>query len=829
MKIIKIAILLLLAVLLFTACRKDQDIEVEEVPPTIEPELPVGEETPIELEEFSFTTYNLPRIDGSPATAPLAQAVACVLLGQPRESVADMMVFTRTTHAFRNLAAGLSDVLIVAEPPPGILDELAELEIEVDMAPIAVDALVFIVNASNPVENLTSAQLRDIYSGVITNWQQVGGDNVEIAAFQRNEEAASQTLMQKLVMDWHPMADAPMQSFFSIFDSEEGITAVKGFDGSIGALGYTLFYYAEEMKMAEGLKFLSVDGVTPGADTIADGSYPLLNPYYAVIDASHPEDSSVRILFNWLLSAEGQALISNEGYVSMTDAVNTESFTLRELRWNVKTDDSYLTARTPPFSMHTRFLAGQMPELVPAVGLGTVLHYTSAITMNDGSMRISKYGFVTIDGVVITDLIYDSITRAVYTKINTYMPRPAYHLMLGRSENLFYYDEVQSLNAASALDGSWITPFEYVDIVFSEDVIFMFRDHESFDIDVYNYNGMRLYNILELEWAGDISEDTLSEFLVYGVSEGYGFVELYDGTYGLMNVLTGDLRRTDFIGAFSFFEGLAAVVPSDGNDLWGFVNKGLEFVITPEFVHEAAFINGLAVVETLDGNKHLINKQAQELFSVTPEYFIIQHHDGEGFSVYSFEDWEYQRFYTNDFIEVELPADVGVADQGLVIHYISEGWYSSVTDDGTWLFTHNEAYLIPKDKFITNFVDGYLFYFQMDESFFVTGYGVMMPDGRDVLQFEEGVSITPVIVDGNVNAFILNTNTMYEFFIRDGYVQAVYRIVGVDGGLIKSGPGILSYDEALGLFYVQGTDHFMWLDMDGNTIISIPSMAYSFD
>jgi phosphate transport system substrate-binding protein len=71
------------------------------------------------------------------------------------------------------------------------------------------------------------------------------------------------------------------------------------------------------MGMAEGLKIISVGGVSPSADTIRSGAYPFVNPYYAVIGAHEPEDSPARIMFNWLLSDEGQTLVRQEGYVSM--------------------------------------------------------------------------------------------------------------------------------------------------------------------------------------------------------------------------------------------------------------------------------------------------------------------------------------------------------------------------------------------------------------------------------------------------------------------------------------------------------------------------------
>ena len=93
--------------------------------------------------------------------------------------------------------------------------------------------------------------------------------------------------------------------------------AVRGFDGGPGAIGFTVYYYANDMKMAEGLKILQIDGVAPDAASIRAGSYPFLNPYYVAIPKDAAADSPIRILYDWLLGPEGQALIGHEGYVAV--------------------------------------------------------------------------------------------------------------------------------------------------------------------------------------------------------------------------------------------------------------------------------------------------------------------------------------------------------------------------------------------------------------------------------------------------------------------------------------------------------------------------------
>lgn len=280
------------------------------------------EETPVtpaepQPEQFVFTRENFPRLNGSTSTVPLGQAIASVLLGESREDVADLIQFSKTTQSYRELMWGFADLLIAAEPAEVIWQEKEEAGFEWEMEPFAVDALVFIVNADNPVDSLTTEQVRKIYTGEITNWSQVGGDDLDIVPFQRNAEAGSQTAMMKLVMKDLPMMEAPAD--YVRGEMGDLIEAVAAFDGSANAIGYTVYYYANDMKMAEGLKILAIDGVDPDPDTIRSGQYPFLNNYYVLTAAGSADDAPAKILYDWILSEEGQTLVAHEGYVSVLD------------------------------------------------------------------------------------------------------------------------------------------------------------------------------------------------------------------------------------------------------------------------------------------------------------------------------------------------------------------------------------------------------------------------------------------------------------------------------------------------------------------------------
>ncbi len=304
--------------LLLTACGQTSPAQSR---PSSSSSSASGSVSAVPVEEFVFTRANLPRLDGSTSTVPLAQAMCAVLLGEDQEQTAQLIHFSRTTQSYYNLMNGNADLLLAAEPTPEVMEELDQRN-SWCMTPFAIDALVFVVNQNNPVDSLTVEEVQKIYTGEITNWSQVGGEDLDIVPFQRNKGAGSQNMFEKLVMDGRTPMDPP--STWTA-DSMSGLLdAVREYDNSAAALGYTVYYYANDMEMARGLKVLAIDGVSPSAQAIRDQEYPFLNPYFVVIPKDLPRDDPARILYDWVLGPDGQKLAALEGYVPVTDSAAGE-------------------------------------------------------------------------------------------------------------------------------------------------------------------------------------------------------------------------------------------------------------------------------------------------------------------------------------------------------------------------------------------------------------------------------------------------------------------------------------------------------------------------
>ena len=293
-------IVLLIAMLVFSGCTTKQQSHQIDVPKKVSLQL--------SLDEY-------PRMDGSTANLPMMAEIMSRVCDITLEEAEELTSCTKTSNAWSNIANGNADILLVYEAAEDTKAYLDIVGTELEITPLGRDVLVFINNEQNSVNNLTQQQLIDIYTGNVTNWNEVGGEDLEIIPYQRVATSGSQSLFMKLLMkDIVPM-DAPME----LRPAEMGmlIDELARYNNEGNALGYSVFYYASYMYQQPGLKMIAVDGVQPSDETIADGSYPLLNEYYLVIRADEPEDSPARQLRNWILTDEGRAAIIEAGYIPM--------------------------------------------------------------------------------------------------------------------------------------------------------------------------------------------------------------------------------------------------------------------------------------------------------------------------------------------------------------------------------------------------------------------------------------------------------------------------------------------------------------------------------
>jgi phosphate transport system substrate-binding protein len=294
---------------------------------------PTPGETQIPVELPLVASDGFPRIDGSTSAAPLGAEIICAMMDVPCEWVEfidgnrylmpDLSDYQgefpgfghQGTHsAYLNLIEGKADLILVARAPSTEEMALAEFSgVSFDIKPIALDAFVFIVNENNPIQELSEDEIRGIYAGELTDWEQVGGSAGQINPYQRNDQSGSQQLMESLVMKGTPMIDAldlillnMIAPFYAVSEDALGI-------------GYSVFYYEENMAPNEYIKLLAMDGIQPTVESIKNREYPFTSEVYAVVRAASSPSSLEMRLRDWLLTPSGQDLVAQSGYAPYSE------------------------------------------------------------------------------------------------------------------------------------------------------------------------------------------------------------------------------------------------------------------------------------------------------------------------------------------------------------------------------------------------------------------------------------------------------------------------------------------------------------------------------
>ena len=306
----KLTAIVLASLLLLCGCEPQQE-------ESFVPESSSAVSEPEVSEEIAFLRENFPRIDGSTSLIPLEAGIRAAIFGKSFDEAQKDVVHSTTWGSFKNLLSGDAD-MIFSTPISAEQQKMAdEAGIKLEQVPVVKEAFVFVVNAKNPVDALSQQQIKDIYSGKITNWKQVGGSDEPIIAYQRNTDSGSQNYMIDF-MGETPLMEAPTELRPGSMGGLMDVIAPN--DGSLGSIGYSVYAYAADMYgTGDNIKFIKVDGVAPTKETIISGEYPLSSYNYAIFRADEPEEGAVRRLAEWITSYDGQLAAAKAGYATVED------------------------------------------------------------------------------------------------------------------------------------------------------------------------------------------------------------------------------------------------------------------------------------------------------------------------------------------------------------------------------------------------------------------------------------------------------------------------------------------------------------------------------
>lgn len=234
-------------------------------------------------------------ISGSTSVGPTMEVLAEVY--EKNNDVNIEVQQVGSSAGIKNTIDGTSDLGMTSRD---LKDEETK---EVDGTQIAIDGIAVITNTANKVTNLTSEQVKDIFTGKITNWKEVGGEDAQIVVVSREDGSGTRDGFQDIL---------GFESDELIKDAQicDGSGNVKStVEGNENAIAYISFGY-----LGDTLNDVKIDGVEPTDANVVDGKYPISRPFIVVNKKDGLSDVA-KAFVDFIMSEEGQNIVAEEGFI----------------------------------------------------------------------------------------------------------------------------------------------------------------------------------------------------------------------------------------------------------------------------------------------------------------------------------------------------------------------------------------------------------------------------------------------------------------------------------------------------------------------------------
>jgi len=258
---------------------------------------------------------DLPTMSGAYAFYPVYAAAVQAIYPRSEDNYWKEVKTEGSDTLFKKLLAGEVDMIFALAPSTEQLAEAEAAGLSLEMTPLSHEAFVFYVNSKNPISNLSSDDIRGIYSGRMIDWKEVGAPkSAKIIPFQRNKNSGSQTALERIMGGTPIMKASEEKRLGGMGDIIVATANYRNFDE---ALGFSFRYYATEMVSNDKIKLLSIDGIAPTPENIASGAYPFIETGYIITVKERM--GNVQKFIDFMLSPQGREIIEKTGYVFYTE------------------------------------------------------------------------------------------------------------------------------------------------------------------------------------------------------------------------------------------------------------------------------------------------------------------------------------------------------------------------------------------------------------------------------------------------------------------------------------------------------------------------------
>ena len=234
-------------------------------------------------------------ISGSTSVGPTMEVLAEVY--EKNNDVNIEVQQVGSSAGIKNTIDGTSDLGMTSRD---LKDEETK---EVDGTQIAIDGIAVITNTANKVTNLTSEQVKDIFTGKITNWKEVGGEDAQIVVVSREDGSGTRDGFQDIL----GFESDELTKDAQICDGSGNVKSTV--EGNENAIAYISFGY-----LGDTLNDVKIDGVEPTDANVVDGKYPISRPFIVVNKKDGLSDVA-KAFVDFIMSEEGQNIVAEEGFI----------------------------------------------------------------------------------------------------------------------------------------------------------------------------------------------------------------------------------------------------------------------------------------------------------------------------------------------------------------------------------------------------------------------------------------------------------------------------------------------------------------------------------
>lgn len=168
---------------------------------------------------------------------------------------------------------------------------------------IALDGIAVVVNKDNPVEDLTKDNLKKVFTGEISNWLEVGGDDTPITVIGREESSGTREGFETII---DSLGDCKYHAEYP--EAGDIVSKISTDKGAIG--------YASLFSVSGNIKSVKIDGVSATTQNISNGTYPIQRPFNQVF-LKNSEDELIKKWFEFVRSDKGRKIIEREKLIAV--------------------------------------------------------------------------------------------------------------------------------------------------------------------------------------------------------------------------------------------------------------------------------------------------------------------------------------------------------------------------------------------------------------------------------------------------------------------------------------------------------------------------------